>query len=95
MEFHFRGDLWKVKMVSQIPSQTDDIDGEIDWMTMTIKIKKGLGREKTHQTLWHEILHLAEWYYRVELPHKDLDKIGMGLAELISLNRVTFKALFN
>lgn len=83
-----------MKMVSDIPSETLDIDGEIDWQTQTIRIRKGIGREKTHQTLWHEVIHLAEWYYRVELPHKDLDKIGCGIAELISSNRMAFKTLF-
>lgn len=44
--------------VEHIPGATSGtVLGEIDYITNTIKLKKGLPPERATHTIWHEIIH--------------------------------------
>lgn len=90
----FKGDTWTVKIVKEIQSDHEDIKGVCDWDTQEIQIQRGIGRDLTHHVLWHEIIHIIEWYYRFDLNHEHVDKIGEGLKDLFSSNKNALKEFF-
>jgi len=95
MKLSFKSDIWTVRIVKHIDDDSAGIVvGLCDWMEQEILILQGIGREKTHQTFWHEVGHVLEWYYRFDLKHEHIDKIGDGLKDLFSLNRQTLNSFF-
>ena len=66
--------------------------GEISFRTQTIKLDPHQADTENQVGLWHEVFHGIASTYGIELEHKDLDRMAVGLTMFLKDN---FGAQFN
>lgn len=69
-KFYLKGACYKVKFIKNL-----EVLGETDPDKKTIKIRHGMSRHETFRTMIHEVLHLIEFEFPVDLPHKTVYKL--------------------
>jgi len=87
-EIHANGSLWEVRFCKKMPDSknTDTTLGLCDPSSLVIFIKLGQGRSETLSTFVHELFHLLEFEYDIEIPHKLITKLEVPVRDLILEN---------
>lgn len=62
--------VWDVKFVRRIDGEQSNVFGLCDPGEQAIYIKMGQSPEERLKTFLHELLHVFEWEYKLEIPHK-------------------------
>jgi Zn-dependent peptidase ImmA (M78 family) len=65
--------------------------GLIDYQNNVIEIKKDQQKDTKLQTLCHELIHAISQEYSCSLSHDDVDRLGNGIAQIITDNKEVFK----
>lgn len=65
-----------------------DADGEFDPNSGTIRIRAGLSPERRLQVAVEESLHAVEDDRSLDVPHRDIEQLALGLAALIVDNEL-------
>jgi len=66
---------------------SDDRDfGQINYRTQTIKIWKDAPPSLKREALIHEVLHLSQHIYRVEITDADIDRVAQVICDFLENN---------
>lgn len=80
---HLRGETYKVIFVKKLKCI-----GETDADRQVIRIRAGMSRNETFRTFIHEIFHLLEFVWPINLSHKQVYKLEKAVFQLILDNFV-------
>lgn len=72
------GHLIKVTEVTGLASRHGEC-GSFQLSSLTIEIDKGLPDTLKEETLWHEIVEAINAIYELELPHRSIQILGVGI----------------
>lgn len=72
-----------VEFVDEPKLDTEITDGLIDLREATIKIARGLPRERQTITLWHEIIHGIECDRQMSFTEREVDSLARGIVAVL------------
>ena len=76
---------FKIKLDPHIHGDDKDY-GQINYRTETIKIWKDAPLSIKNEALHHEIIHLSQHIYRVDISDQDIDRVAETFSEFLFNN---------
>jgi len=76
---------FKVKLDPHLHADEEKY-GQINYRTQEIRIWSDAPASTKNEALLHEIIHLAQHVYRVEITDQDIDRIAETIAQFLSDN---------
>lgn len=80
--FRITSYTWRVFLVENVRLGTTECDGLCDPANQTILLRKGMGKQRRYECLWHELAHAMEFCAGLDLPEAKIELLGQYLAQL-------------
>ena len=75
--------VWDVRFVRRIPGEDPFTSGLCDPSEQTIYIKMGQSPEERLKTFLHELLHIFEAEYKIDIPHRLVHRLEDPFARFL------------
>jgi hypothetical protein len=84
INFEFLEQHWQIR-ASHHREISDDM-GLCDPVNLTVLVDTSLPPDLQRQVLWHELVHVVEQTYQLDMPERTVDLMALGLVHLLRKN---------